>query len=327
MKLYFDSNIYGFISEKREDRAVRQFLDENEHTIEASSDNLFEMYHIPDREKCKQALQTLTTVATHFESKPQSWHQAQEVLNEIKKHRSYWFRQPASPKLIEQEKEFLRGHRENWGRAKELYIPEKSISAPYRMDYEAGVVNSRNVQKTLKQRLMENDINLAFVSFTKSGDVDRVIADDMLDPEIFWRINNLLAWFEAIAKRSPSSRDYADWLLPYIRDDAFKTRTASYSDFWMKQIREEKVPKNRITALVDFYQLKHKITHGNAGDQMHACHMLDVDVFITADKAYYEVLCDVKNHFTNCAKVVFLKRGATSALSELKSVLETSLPN
>lgn len=326
MKLYFDSNIYGFISEKREDIAFRQFLDENGHTVEASSGNLFEIYHIPDREKCKQTLQTLTSVASFYESKPQSWHQAQEVLNEIKRHRSYWFRQPASPKLIEQEKKFLRSHRENWERAKEPYLKPDPVTAQYRKDYEEGVTYSKLVQKTLKQRLLENDLQLSLVSQTKDDLISEILTDNLLDADLFWRVNNLLSWFEAISRRSPSSRDYADWLLPYIRDNAFKTRTLSYSDFWMKQVREEKVPKNRITALVDFYQMKHKITHGNAGDQMHACHMLDVDVFATADKAYYQVLREVKNHFTNCANVVFLKRGAESAIDEIKNALASQEP-
>lgn len=322
MKLYFDSNIYGFISEKREDESVRQFLDENNYMVEASSDNLFEMYHIPDQAKCKQALRTLTAVAFSYETKPQSWRQAQEVLGEIKRFKPYWFRQPSSPKLIAEEKNFLRVHKENWEKAKELYIPQNPSTEAYRRDYENGVANTKLVQKTLRQRLLENKLELSILSQTKSGKIDEVITDDLLDDtELFWRVNNMLVWFEAIARRNPSSRDYADWLLPYIRDDAFRTTTPSYSDFWLKQVRPQKVPKNRITALADYYQMKYKITHGNAGDQMHTCHLLDVDVFVTADKTYCQVISEVKAHFPACAKIVFVNRGAYSALDELKRVL------
>ena len=49
MKLYFDSNIYRFISQVEETDDIRNFLDGANHHVLASSSNLFEVYDIPKR--------------------------------------------------------------------------------------------------------------------------------------------------------------------------------------------------------------------------------------------------------------------------------------
>jgi hypothetical protein len=48
---------------------------------------------------------------------------------------------------------------------------------------------------------------------------------------------------------------------------------------------------------VSYYQLKQKITHGNAADQIHASCWLTNDLFITADRGIYEALASAARHF------------------------------
>jgi hypothetical protein len=151
-----------------------------------------------------------------------------------------------------------------------------------------------------------------------------VVSDvDLCDPEMFWRADCLMAWHNALVIRSPASRDYADWLDPYIKEAAFNDPT--YKRFWLQDIRAEKVPRNRLVSMVTYYQMHHKIAHGNAEDQIHAGNLLDVDLFFTADRAYHTVLLEVvSRHFTNVARPVLLDRRAPSALSELSSALSTT---
>ena len=144
------------------------------------------------------------------------------------------------------------------------------------------------------------------------------------DAETFWRVECLLVWFNAVSLRYKASRDYADWLAPYLKDGAFQD--PSYKEFWLQDVKSENVPLNRLTGLVGYYQTKRKITHGNAADQIHASHILDADLFVTADTAFHGVLLDVQtNHFpqSHC-RIALVERGASSAVAELCRVLDES---
>ena len=46
MKLYFDTNVYNFIAACGESNSVRRFLDGLGYTVQASGENLFEIYAI-----------------------------------------------------------------------------------------------------------------------------------------------------------------------------------------------------------------------------------------------------------------------------------------
>ena len=319
MKLYFDTNIYDFISDKQENQIVYDFLRDNQLELEASSTNLFETYAISDRDRCKQQLETLTTVATCYEKKPESWWQAKEVLSEIKRINPHWLRQPASAKLINRERSFLHNHSYNWEEACRLIIPHSPSTIRYRQDFEKGVSQTLSAQKLLKQRLLKNKLELTLYS-TKKGKVIDLFDGKFLEPEMYWRVDCLLVWFEAISRRVPESRDYADWLLPYVRETAFNAPT--YIEFWLNRVRGDKVSKNRISSLVSFYQMKQKVTHGNSNDQLHACHVFDADYFLTADKTFFKILEWVLPYFTDTAKIVFIDRRASSVFDQVtKAVL------
>jgi len=143
----------------------------------------------------------------------------------------------------------------------------------------------------------------------------------LLNPEIHWRAECILIWYQALIARSPTSRDYVDWLEPFVKKDAFKDPT--YHDFWLHDVKAETVPLNRLMGLVGDYQTDHKITHGNAQDQIHAGNLLNADLFLTADRAYHAVLGDVvTHHYPEVKCPVLLDRNAPSALEALSSAMK-----
>jgi len=165
---------------------------------------------------------------------------------------------------------------------------------------------------------LKNKLDLSLFTY-KNGKITDLLDDHFLEPDLFWRVDCLLVWFEAISRKRPESRDYADWLLPYVKDRAFNNPT--YIDFWINRVKAEKARKNQITSLVGYYQLKHKVTHGNSNDQVHACHALDADVFLTPDKAFFQILDEILPHFTKIARIVFINRQASSALDEITKAI------
>src|SRR2546427_954287 len=129
MTLYFDTNIYNFVAACGENHAVRRFLDKSGHKLQASSENLSEIYAIPDASARRTELSTLVTVAASFEPKPQSWLHAYEVRREIGRCRPHWVKKFPFTK---QAQHFLKGHRQSWEEAKTLQRPRAQAYAVYR---------------------------------------------------------------------------------------------------------------------------------------------------------------------------------------------------
>lgn len=103
------------------------------------------------------------------------------------------------------------------------------------------------------------------------------------------------------------SRDYRDSLSPYLKENVFLHQ--SYVPFWMEEVDELNIPKNRIVALADFYQMLYTLGQGNALDQLHASNITDIDVFITADKRLHFVVdAIVSNHFPEIRRPILVER-------------------
>ena len=312
LQIYFDSNVYRFIRARDEVRRMQDLLASFSCVIEASASNLFETFAISSIAEQRAEVETLVQLAERFEERPISLLHADELLAELRRKRPGWVRRVNFTRKI---KDFLRGHLDSWRAARTLDLPPPDAYAQYRRDSEAGILNQRQLQKLLRAEA-DNLSNSGLIC--PDGQILRI---DKSDPEVSWRAEGLTVWYAAIEGHSPASRDYADWLSPYLKRGAFNDPT--YPSFWLDDASAEAMPLNRLTGLVSFYQLEEKITHGNAADQLHANHWLLSDLFFTADRAFFNVLQRIADrHFPDLPKPIFLDRAATSCVEQVKRAVQ-----
>jgi hypothetical protein len=270
------------------------------------------MYAIESAAEQQQEVRVLVELADQFEEHPQSWLHALEVRKEIKRLRPKWLRPVVSKRRI---REFLKGHRERWQEAKLGIIPPWSAYELYKRDFERGVAQSRHVQKELRKDVLGRRSD-----FRLLGPSGAVLPVNGADPEVYWRVECLQVWHNAIEAGTPASRDYADWLGPHLRPGCL--RDNSYAEFWLTEVASEAMPLNRLVGLVDFYQLGKKISHGNAVDRLHAGNWLRSDLFVTADRSFYEVLVQVgTHHYPGRPLPVLVERSGASLVSQLEALL------
>jgi len=314
IKLYFDTNIYNFISERHETGVVRKTLKSFGYKALASSTNLMEILANPDWDKRYAALETLTSVASLFEKVPLSFLEAQEVQFEIRRCRPDWIKPITYTKNVQK---YLQEHQQNWRDARDgirIFIRNKDIVQ------DPASKESLHLQKLRRQDLI-NGRSEILITESKNQKLEVVDKIDITDPEMYWRHMCLRVWYTALVDKVRGMKDYSDWLSPYIKDNCF--RDPSYIDFWMKDVMAENVPYNRIVGLFMYYQsLHHKITHGNPGDQNHVGQLLDVDYFVTADRAFYDDMVTTTTlHCPNVGHPLLLNRSAPSACEEILSSL------
>jgi hypothetical protein len=311
-RLYFDTSVYRFARATKEIAQVARLLAAQDCTLIASSSNLFETYAIATPQEREAELGVLVSLADEFESHPESWLHALELRREIKRLRPQWLRAVLSKRRL---REFLQAHRARWEDARAGTMADMGAYAVFRRDFEGGVSHNRQTQQGLRQELRKQQAEFTLV--TPHGES---LSVELGDPEIYWRFDCLQVWYNAIERCSPASRDYADWLGPYLRSGSF--RDHSYASFWLTEVTSDALPLNRLTGLIAFYQLQKKITHGNAVDQLHAGHWLTSDLFVTADRAFHDILSNVAtNHYPSRPKPALIDQSATSATTQLEGFL------
>lgn len=315
VQIYFDTNVYRFVRTTSEVSLMRELLEAHGCVLTASSGNLFETLAIQSAKERRAEIDVLVRVAHQFTRKPISWFHAVELRNELRSRRPSWMRKVLSSQAEKQVRALLLGHSDNWRMACEGQFPPADAYACYSADAEKGILSQRQFQKAIREFRSLNN-----VSFSLQSPSGRISECDTADPEVFWRVDGLMAWYNAIEGKHPSSRDYHDWLAPYIKPGSF--RDPSYQSFWLREISGDAMPLNKLVGLVSFYQLSHKITHGNAADQLHAGHWLLEDLFFTADSAFYGVLKQIADvHFTRRRKPVFIDRQALSCVKQVEPIL------
>jgi hypothetical protein len=313
VKIYLDTNVISHIAETPDLAAFMRKLREAGWEVIASADNLLEIYAIQDEGIRRREVRALTSIAARFDNYPQSFREATEVRYALARHRPGWTRRIVFDRSV---KSFLDGHRSRWTEALRGDLPNPEAFALYRRDVEAGIASSRGLLKDLRKvRLEERRVMLAKAFGDRLAAVS-IILDDI---EEFWRIESWLAYDGALVQRYAATRDLADWILPYLKPQS--VNSADLFTFWMRDVSPDEVPRTVWAGRVAFSQLGRRIGHGNMADQQHAAFMLDVDVFVTADQAFFDALTEASTGFTRpLARVALWNRGAASPEGALSSI-------
>jgi hypothetical protein len=96
--------------------------------------------------------------------------------------------------------------------------------------------------------------------------------------------------------------------------------------FWWKGVEGVRVPHARLTGQAYHFQLKRKTKASNALDRTHASQLLHCDLFVTADRDFFNVLNRVAVLNAGCGLPVFVRRAAPNATDEIREAIEMSLP-
>ncbi|HKY21341.1 MAG TPA: hypothetical protein VJM31_08985 [Vicinamibacterales bacterium] len=312
--IYFDTNVYRMATARSEVQALKSLLCACHAKVVASETNLFETYAISSYEVRQRETRTLVALVNRFPEKPTSWLQADEVRRQIQAHRPDWLKRSMLQGKI---KTYLRNHKQNWQLALQGRLPLPHEYDAYKQDSESGTARAKEAQKGFRKARLDEIHSSHLALRGPSG--EQLIAADVSDPEVFWRLDNFTAWDGALLRKLPSSRDYYDWLAPAVRIESISA--FEFANFWLSDVSASAVPRNRLSGLITFHQLDYKITHGNNADSFHASHALDVDHFFTGDEAFCSCLQKALSTFPRRAAVHFIERGAESLCEQVRVVL------
>jgi hypothetical protein len=312
MDAYFDTNVYSYVAATGEIAQTREWLADHRFRLVASELNIFEIYAISSRSDRERELRVLTALAKQYDPYPMSWRQAIEVRQEVGRCHPEWLdRAPRTRQM----RELLNAHKRHWSTARSGDLPDAAAYAAFRRDFEAGVQQQRQAQREARQLRLKDASQLVLTDLRQPAAEHTINLDD---PEDYWRLDCFWAWYNALVKKNPASRDYADWLEPFIKPGSFNS--PEYAGFWFREVRPEYVALNRPSGLLSYYQVGQKVEHGNAVDQSHSAYFLRCQLFVTCDRRFASALTSCATHFEQPgAKLRFLERARDSVVGQLES--------
>jgi hypothetical protein len=229
--------------------------------------------------------------------------EAQEVLSELRRCRPAWVRRFISRDDKRNVRHFLNSQRGFWKDAQQdPGVGGERIDAYVRAASTTDPDGQRRVrQAVLQYRRPQHGFRL----YSAEPEY-REVTKSYGPAEFFWRQSALVEWQAAIAQKVPAVRDLRDWAGPSLTESAFRGRAQMES--WYLEADGLRLPITRMKGLVSYYQLQRRITSGNPHDIEHSSHALICDMFLTADKSFYQSLNSARSHFQQAALTCFVDK-------------------
>lgn len=108
-----------------------------------------------------------------------------------------------------------------------------------------------------------------------------------------WRVYAMTVWENGLRSSNSPLRQ---WIGCVIDIDLLLSYWAlAFVQFWESQVQPEDVPREWLRAAIYFLQSERKVTDGNPYDSAIAVHLIDVDIFVSADKNFVSMVNQIQD--------------------------------
>jgi hypothetical protein len=118
-------------------------------------------------------------------------------------------------------------------------------------------------------------------------------------PIAAWRaFNHLLFWNQLAnvpqrALLTGEDTTYADWVGCWVSLTKLRQEPESFGRLWFEDLQLDDVRRSWLRWAINLVQTM-KVTAGNPADEQHASYLLDGDLFLTADRRYFDTIVEVR---------------------------------
>src|SRR5436190_20395284 len=151
MRLYLDSNVYAHADDHGQGRDLVTWLADSGHEAVLSEIHLAEALAIPDAVGRESRLKLLASVPAHV-SRPLAFLQAKEFVQEARRLRPQWSRQPVGDRS--HENDLLTVYDEGWEQLRRDPSGLLELTGHYQAVSEQAIRGSRAGQKIMREDLL-----------------------------------------------------------------------------------------------------------------------------------------------------------------------------
>lgn len=277
MRVLLDSNVWRYLVDSDAVGRLVSSANRSGCRICISPASLFEAAHSRDSVLRARLLNTMTR-PTWRRLMPEAFSEAMEIHDEVFRCRPEWRRPTEDLRMWRALKhDWVRAKGGQWDRVRNAPKLIQDLQGPSLDEGRGQAREKREDAKSWPASFRHADLK-AFVA-QQSG------FDSELSSEA-WRLAGLSAFKAAMLD---PIHPYREWLKGSVNLIKMLSEEQSMREFWLSDVDLKRMPRNWLRWAFEFLQAMHKVSDGTPGDCQLGTYLLDVDLFISADRVFVEV--------------------------------------
>lgn len=248
-------------------------------------------------------------------SMPEAYLEAEDVKAAIRRHRPEWLNNGADLRLWHALRaDWAEG---TWRRARTDATAFAAILGPADTN---GLAVARAEAARLRDFLRTSRATLeAFKPDKLLQTPDH--SEPGLDGSPFeaWRGDALNYWAEILL--GPKRNASAEWIMPWLEPRIPSKHREAWLGFWLRDIDASEVPREWMRTMMIWAAATRKQSNGTPVDLQISSYLFDFDEFVTADRAFVDVLTKLKPYAPAVYATPHLVPGGPAAVDELLTII------
>lgn len=317
--LYFDNSVIDPIARQNVGGRVKTMLNKHGARAFASWQNLVEAVRIPDEVERAKFVRTLLQVARDREEDPILYQAARAAVAQMRIHHPDWLVRQPDHRAIQKSRD---QQRDEW-----RHMMQDATHVPRWMRGDArffreGIGGSMSAQRAQREfRLGGAAVASPIIDSALAARIEP-LEGALSAPDHFWRMQSAVGWWRGAFQGDIRRSEMRDYLVPHLSPRQIDPE--AWIRFWLAEVDAAAVPVTRVKGLVGYFQSDKRVEAGNWGDINHAASAVGRDLFLTADRAFYQTLVKVRGALlgTGIAAPLLVNRAAPDIYVEIKTVLK-----
>ncbi|WP_081087772.1 hypothetical protein [Burkholderia stagnalis] len=279
MRIFLDTNVWSYIADQQAEFDLGAAARASRVEVIVSPGVVDEIRRIPDAAARQRALNAVT-LPQWKRLMPEAYSECAEIKAEIRRLRPEWM--IPNPKTCEVNRlryDWVRRSGGFWEHARKGVEPQPTDES-VRAEREARL--AREESYAIRKRLAHEAKPMGETHLQHVAGVPEEGTPGWAGgPVEYWRMPSLHIFRAEIEIYASPFRE---WLDNEVDIWAMLATPASMNRLWLHELDPALVPRQWLRGAFEFLQSWHKVTDGTPGDSRLSTHLVEADVFVTADK-------------------------------------------
>lgn len=279
MKILLDTNVWRYLVDADAVPLLRQAARKSHHRIAMAPGVFYEALRTGDRQLREKLVGAMAS-PEWLRLMPDAYTEAMELRNEVFRVRPAWKRSPPDLGLHRRLRfDWVRSKGGFWDRAVSDMEREAALVADT-VTLDRARSEAQDVREDAKgQPQLPLDAPLDAIQGQPTEQMPGWNGD-WID---LWRLTSMAGWIKTLQYPGHA---YEEWLGGEIMTAFLRIPSADLTRFWCYDVRSDRLPSQWLRAAMTYLQRFHKVTDGTPVDAQISTYLLDVDLFLSADKNF-----------------------------------------
>jgi hypothetical protein len=285
-RLLLDTNVWRYIVDADQVRSLRAVVKEGRARLIVAPAVVYEMLRTRDP-ALRRKLVRAATLGTWDRLMTEAFEESQAILAVVRRHRPEWLNSDPDLASFFRLRADWTGNFGFWRRARKDPASEARMIAMLEGDvFDRASVEARQNRSDFKA-LQFHDMKLTGWTARLPHPVPGWDGSDIDS----WRIQARDVWWHGLVGQR--QRAYVEWTEPFLDLAAIRRSAASWTHLWFHEVETTEVPREWLRWAVRLLQSTRTVTAGTPGDNQISSYLLDADGFLTADRAFADIVARV----------------------------------